>query len=695
MLEARGFRRVTSWPVPAGVVPAKKTGLASLYTPEQREAAVRAGILQARGVERLHGRVFLPWQSLGFTVSYKARAIEALNHGNKWASPRMADSGRGLVQMPRPNVPFGVDAAVTMDGTWAVVEGELDALALLAAGVPAVAVGGTSGVGAATLQGVLPDERAALLYDSDEAGKKGAEKLGRKLGIPWSTMPGSDPADVLKILGLDELRETARATISSAMTAEARREEIEATEESLVDLCTEQGTARAFVAWANGRILFLNDRDRWAIFTGKRWEAQPKRAPDIVALFEEFFDTFNERVADLEAAGLEGDAELVEEWRLKLRKHAVARAVDDYAKADQRVQSSMADFDQHDMLLNCTNGTVDLHTGELVPHDPAHRLMQMTGCAYRKGARSKLWDDIVRKVMCDRTHLAHYLRRALGYTITGRAGEECFWFHYGAKGRNGKGTFFATVQAALGDYQQSADARTFIRKKFASSGPTEDIAELAGKRAIFVSEWDRGQQLDEALIKNLTGQDIVRARFLNEGGFQFMPIFKLHISTNYLPNIGGQDGGIWDRVLVLKWDAYFGGEDRDPDLKRKLRSNEVLEAVLSWLVDGCMDYQEDGLRHPEEVIQWTNEYREGSDSLGEWLEERTQTIATGWAGGKSLYANYCGWCEAVKERPMGRKSFAQALVERGYPRERNSQRTKRGHAGLVLVPAAVTPLRAI
>lgn len=690
----RGFS--TPYPLPVGVVPTKLTGLRDVMPAELRDAAVRAGVLQARGVERLAGRVWLPWTDEWRTVSYKARAIDGLCRGQKWASPRTADTGRGLMQMPRPSLPFGADAAALLDGTWAVAEAELDALALLSAGVPAVAVGGTSGVGSATLHRVLPEGRAALLYDSDDAGKAGAEKEGRRLGIPWATMPGQDPADVLRTLGVDRLRATALEAIANAHTAEEKRTEIERSDESLADLCTEQGTARAFIEWADGRILFLNDRDRWAVYTGKRWEVQPKRAPDVVALFEEFFATFGERVEALSAAGLHSDAEFVEEWRLKLRSLRTAKAVDDYAKADRRAQASMDDFDTHDMLLNAQNGVINLTTGELKRHDPAHRMMQIVSCDYDPDARSEVWESMLDRVMCDDFEMVNYLRRIIGYTITGRANEECLWLHYGPKGRNGKGTFVSALQDLLGEYQQSADFSTFIRKRFVSSGPNEDIAELAGKRAVFASESNRGHHLDEALVKNLTGQDIVRARFLNEGGFQFRPKFKLHFSTNYLPQIGGQDGGIWGRVLVVQWNAYFGGDDRtDPDIKAKLRTPEAQRAILAWAVYGCLAYQRDGLQHPEKVQRWTQEYKEESDTLGEWLEERTQAVDTAWSEGKALYNSYVNWCESVHERPIGRKSFAQAMVERGFPRERNSTRTKRGHAGLQIVPVTVGALRAV
>ena len=49
---------------------------------------------------------------------------------------------------------------------------------------------------------------------------------------------------------------------------------------------------------------------------------------------------------------------------------------------------SINDLDADPWLLNCENGTIDLKTGRLLPHDRAQRLTQVCAASYTPGARS-------------------------------------------------------------------------------------------------------------------------------------------------------------------------------------------------------------------------------------------------------------------------------------------------------------------
>ena len=131
-----------------------------------------------------------------------------------------------------------------------------------------------------------------------------------------------------------------------------------------------------------------------------------------------------------------------------------------------------------------------------------------------------------------------YLQKAFGYALTGNTRYECLFILYGATTRNGKGTAMETFLRLMGDYGKTARPET-IGARFQQNGsaPSEDVARLNGARFVNISEPDKKLTLSAALVKSLTGNDTITARYLHENSFEYRPQFKMFINTNYLPQI--------------------------------------------------------------------------------------------------------------------------------------------------------------
>src|SRR5204863_3631560 len=111
-----------------------------------------------------------------------------------------------------------------------------------------------------------------------------------------------------------------------------------------------------------------------------------------------------------------------------------------------------------------------------------------------------------------------YLKRLAGYSLAGDPREECLDLFYGPGG-NGKGTWLAAIQYALGEYATTAAAETFVESKNGGDKHPCDVAKLAGARLVVCNEIDEGQRWDEARVKNLTGRDMMTARFMRQDFF--------------------------------------------------------------------------------------------------------------------------------------------------------------------------------
>ena len=216
----------------------------------------------------------------------------------------------------------------------------------------------------------------------------------------------------------------------------------------------------------------------------------------------------------------------------------------------------------------------------------------------------ELWERTIRNVMQGDQDLSCYLQKALGYGLTGDTSEECFFLLYGPTTRNGKGTVMETYMKMLGEYGKAARPETIaLRQNYNASGPSEDIAKLAGARAVNISEPDKQMVLSAALVKTLTGNDTMSARFLNENSFEFKPQFKLLINTNHLPKANDVTIFSSSRVKVLPFNRHFEPKEQDKTLKKRLEKE--LSGVLNWCLEGLWLMRETGFEPPQSVLNAT------------------------------------------------------------------------------------------
>jgi putative DNA primase/helicase len=264
-------------------------------------------------------------------------------------------------------------------------------------------------------------------------------------------------------------------------------------------------------------------------------------------------------------------------------------------------------------------------------------------------------------VMAGRAELVDYWQRVLGYALTGDVGEQVLFFLHGA-GSNGKTTLLNVVLALVGDYGKQAPPDLLLAKRGDGNHPTE-IADLLGARVVTTVEVEDGRRLAESLVKQLTGGDRLKARFMRQDFFEFDARFKLFLAANHRPVIRGTDHAIWRRVRLIPFDVTIPPAERDRTLPEKLRAE--LPGILAWAVQGCLAWQREGLGLPDAVASATQSYRAEMDTLADFLAERCVLTETATATSKALFAAYRAWCEETGEKAMTQKAFTTRLSEHG------------------------------
>jgi P4 family phage/plasmid primase-like protien len=335
------------------------------------------------------------------------------------------------------------------------------------------------------------------------------------------------------------------------------------------------------------------------------------------------------------------------------------------------------ELDADPWLLNCRNGTVDLRTGARRPHRPADLLTKLAPVDYDPAAACPRWERFIAEVTCDDRELAEYIRRAIGHSLTGDVSEQAVYFPYG-KGSNGKSTLLNTVKAAAGEYAMQAKDDLLLVKR-GESHPTE-LADLYRRRLVVSTEVEDGRRLAEALVKQLTGGERIRARRMREDFWEFDPTHKVWVAANHKPEIRGTDFAIWRRIRLIPFDATFYDRPEDvpagqpPRLKDATLADTLrteLPGVLAWAIRGCVAWRQDGITVPGRVHQATAQYREEMDVLAAFLEDRCEGLPQASAPASALYQAYDAWCGTNGEKAESQRKFGDRLSERGYGKSRD------------------------
>ncbi|HZQ05396.1 MAG TPA: phage/plasmid primase, P4 family, partial [Anaerolineae bacterium] len=332
------------------------------------------------------------------------------------------------------------------------------------------------------------------------------------------------------------------------------------------------------------------------------------------------------------------------------------------------------EWDTDPMLLAVSNGVLNLRADafEFRAGQPRDYVRAVVATEWRGlDAPAPRWEQFLREIFADDEELIAFMQRWFGYCITGKTNEDAYVVLFGENGRNGKRILTETIARVIGSYAHIGDEDLLIHTRERSAGsPKQFLVDLFGKRLVLLSETEEGARFNLARVKNLVGSDIIAARgVFARRGQQLQPTWKITLSTNRMPHADPDDESFYSRLAIVKFTQRFvvnpvapHEHPRDPNLIETLKSES--SGILAWLVRGALEWQQKGLAMPESVRAATNEYREGEDTLTQYIHERLFVGENASVKGKPLYQDYCEWCEDNGLTPMKGTKFGKLMGKR-------------------------------
>lgn len=447
---------------------------------------------------------------------------------------------------------------------------------------------------------------------------------------------------------------------------------------------TDVGNAQRMVAKYGRAIRFCHPWKAWLIWDGKRWREDNTGRISRLAMQVV-------RAMRIEAARMDKEKrKRFQAWAIKSEERKRILAMIGLAQCMPGIPVLPEQLNTDPMLLNVRNGTLNLKTGSLEPHNPADLITKLAPVSYNPTAQAATWNKFLTRVMtypatptpedrepddpAARAHrLIGFLSRAAGLALTADISDHALFFLHG-DGRNGKGTYLNVLLGILGEYACTIDASLLMAKKF-EDHPT-GLTDLDGRRFVTAEEPEAGRRLGEALIKKLTGGNIIKARRMREDFYEFEPVHKIFLAANHKPTIRGTDEAIWSRLNLIPFNVFIPPAERIGNLDKKLLREEA-SGILNWCLAGCLAWQQGGLQPPPEVMAATKEYRVEQDVLGRFLAEccHVDQENPGHYRAKSstLYAAYRKWAEEAGEKTfVSQKRFSLDLKARKFEDKRNN-----------------------
>ena len=419
----------------------------------------------------------------------------------------------------------------------------------------------------------------------------------------------------------------------------------------------------------DGRTIPVHHSDArgWFIFDGTRWIADHTARTGVLGAIYAVGDLIRAQAEHAMAGGNRDEGQRMARSASAFLSQPGAERVLKALENLPDVTIDAAKFDSDPDLLGVANGFVDLRDGYVCSGTPSAKITRHISTYAGVGETPTRWLQFLEEVFPD-PEIREWMHSAIGYAATGHNREHIFLMFVG-KGSNGKSVLLDTLSHVLDGVTETAMPELLGSRKVSNGAASPEVAMLQGARLALTSETDSRMVLNGTLIKRMTGDDSITARWLNANPVTFKPTALPIMATNFKPRVYDAGDGMWRRIIVVPFDATFTGKAKDHGLLDELRGES--EGILDWIIEGAIKWNKHKLPElPKRMAAEVATYRDMSDRLGEFLmvnvkesDDEGRLVKA-----SEMFSRFKLWCEVEgHEPPMKRQEFDTQLRDRLTP----------------------------
>ena len=326
-------------------------------------------------------------------------------------------------------------------------------------------------------------------------------------------------------------------------------------------------------------------------------------------------------------------------------------------------------------LIGVTNGLLDVRTGELLPHSPAHFTLGCSGFEYNPAAKCPTWLEFIAQVYPDDPETVQLVQEWMGYCLTLDTRQQKMLLMVGPK-RSGKGTIARVLRELVGSDVCASPTIEGIGSHFGMQA-------LIDKKLAIVSDArvTSGSKNTQPAIENMlriSGEDSITLDRKHIGHWTGTMQARLMVMTNLLPGLFDEGGALASRFLIAEHRVSFFGKE-DPALTDRLLGE--LPGILNWSLEGLRRLRERGyFIQPARAEEAMLRLEAISSPLKGFLRAKCVLDPHAWVEKDVLYASYQTWLHEEHEvgTPKSKNKFAEALYAASDHRIEESKRGPQG-----------------
>jgi len=339
-------------------------------------------------------------------------------------------------------------------------------------------------------------------------------------------------------------------------------------------------------------------------------------------------------------------------------------------------------FNQNPMVLNFSNGTLDLDKGKF-PDKHIRELFQNIQFPFDfdRDQKCPQWLEFLKSLKFDDETVMR-LQEWVGYCllprVIGTLQKSLFFI---GEGSNGKSVFLETIASVLDNVSHLELSELFDRFK---------IAEIEGKLANICTDVETSKVMDARFKKIVAGETQSAERKFKDP-FEFQPFAKILFSANDFIPTKDRTHGFYRRFDIVRFDRIFRPEEQKPDLLQDLKKE--IPGIFNWGLEGLerLSEQDWKMTRSRFMESCHEEFRRATNPLQIFLEEECTVEKESSIDSTLLRESYKNFCEERGYKILSDNNLGQELKRLGIERKRKRQEGIRGYVyeGLMLLSGGV------
>ena len=340
-------------------------------------------------------------------------------------------------------------------------------------------------------------------------------------------------------------------------------------------------------------------------------------------------------------------------------------------------------------VISCTNGLVDIMTGEVMPHKANFFNVSATNFAYDQDCAEPVeWLKFLKTLWPNDQESIDTVQQILGYVLSGDMRQQKMFLFLGPA-RSGKGTISQILIEMMGGKGHSSiPLGTFSTNQFA-------LQQLLGKTLALVPDARISGHAHTAIERLLaiSGQDSLDVNRKHTSALNGVKLgVRFLFLTNVLPQLADPSGAIATRFIVLLFTQSFLGRE---DLTLLSRLKMELPGILKWSIEGYRKLQQVGrFTQPKSANEKAKQLTNMASPMAAFVEENYILDPLGRVNRDDFYMQFCDWWLANgQEGEPGNKTSVGMKLSNAFPQISKTEQMVKGartnyYVGLKPIPPA-------